>query len=78
MEQIVKFLAVGTYVRMPALTDFGFEKGQTFEIVRHRAEIDESGISVLTDLLAVSDETAEDIGKDLIKVNLDMWDYSIM
>lgn len=78
MEQSVKFLAVGTFLRMPAMTDFGYEKGQTFEIVRHRIEIDETGINTLTDLLAVSDETAEDIGKPIIKVNLDMWDYSIL
>ena len=68
MEQTVNYLSIGTFLTL---------RGETYEIIRHNIEVSESGISTLSLLLPVSAETGEDLGKDPIAVNLDMYDYIV-
>lgn len=76
MDITVKVLAIGTFLAFPGKCPGGAETGQAYEIIRHRIEIDETDTLVMTDLLAVGDE-AEDLGKPIISVNLDMWDFAV-
>ena len=68
----------GQFVTMPAMMDFGYEKGQTFEISVHRIEWDEWSMSAKTDILPVNAETGEYLDKPMITVDLDLWDYSVV
>ena len=68
MEQSVKYLAIGTFITF---------RDEAYEIIRHTIEVSDSGISTLSLLLPVSAETGEDLGKDPIAVNLDMYDYIV-
>lgn len=63
----MKFLSIGTFITF---------RGETCEIIRHNVEVSESGITTLSLLLPVSDE-GEDLGKEPIAVNLDMYDYIV-
>lgn len=76
MDMTVKYLAIGTFISMPAMTDFGYKSGQIFEIIAHRIEINQYGVQCNTEIQAVNPETAEYLDKEPVLVNLDMWDYS--
>lgn len=61
----------------PAPGQFIAIRGKHYEILRHRIEWSESGITAETDIREVDDEGCE-IDNWEMQINLDMHDYSVL